>query len=121
MPFSIPEEIPVPTIEERLEARRLAELPVQQKAASLYATFDKNERTAVRIGMFPARKMQAAEAELLAEEAAAGPMSERQWDLYNARRCYVRYQGLLRRRKINDQWRRRRQGGTHEPLANGPA
>jgi hypothetical protein len=62
----------MPTIDERLEARRLALLGVKHKAASLYATFDGNERTAVRFGMFPARKMQAAEAELLAEEAAAG-------------------------------------------------
>jgi len=49
------------------------------------------------------------------------PMSERQWDLSNARRCYARYQELLRRHKINDQWRRSRQGSANDPLANGPA
>ena len=49
------------------------------------------------------------------------PMSQRQWDLYNARRCYARYQGLLLRRKIHEEWRRRRQGSANEPLANGPA
>ena len=56
-----------------------------------------------------------------AEGRKPRPMSERQWDLYNACRCYTRYQALLLRRKINAQWRRRRQGGAHEPLANGPA
>ncbi len=48
-------------------------------------------------------------------------MSERQWDLSNARRCYARYQALLHRRKINDQWQRRRQGNASDPLASGPA
>ena len=49
------------------------------------------------------------------------PMSERQWDPHNARRCYARYRELLLRRKIKDQWRQKRQGNAHEPLANGPA
>lgn len=56
----------MPTIEEYREARKQANLLIQQKAANLYATFDKNERTGVRFGMFPAKPMQQAEAELLA-------------------------------------------------------
>ncbi len=50
-----------------------------------------------------------------AEGRKPRPMSERQWDPHNARRCNARYQGLLLRRKINDQWRRRRQGGANAP------
>ncbi|MCL4682398.1 MAG: hypothetical protein KJZ92_14150 [Rhodocyclaceae bacterium] len=33
------------------------------KAAEMWEQFDKNERTGVRFGMFPAKKMQAAEKE----------------------------------------------------------
>jgi hypothetical protein len=56
----------MPTIEELHDARRQADLLIQQKAAAVYASFDKNERTCVRFGMFPAVKRRPAETELLA-------------------------------------------------------
>ena len=56
----------------------------------------------------------------VAENRKPRPMSQRQWDLSNARRCYARYQGLLLRRKINDQWRQRRHGSANDALANDP-
>jgi hypothetical protein len=56
----------VPTIEELRDSRKLADTLIKQKAIELYATFDKNERTGVRFGMFPAKKMEKAFAELAA-------------------------------------------------------
>jgi len=61
------------------------------------------------------------EAQSAAEGRKPRPMCEREWDLSNARRCYARYQELLLRRKINDQWQRRREGSAHDPLAKSPA
>lgn len=43
---------------------------IKQVAAEVYASFDANERAGVSFGMFPAGKMQAAQAKLL-EEAKA--------------------------------------------------
>lgn len=41
---------------------------VNAKAAELWGAFDDNEKTLVRFGMFPAAKMEKAEAELVAAE-----------------------------------------------------
>lgn len=59
-------------IRERREIRRLIELRIQQVGTELYGTFDKNERTCVQFGMFPAVKIQPAEAALLQELVADG-------------------------------------------------
>jgi hypothetical protein len=56
-----------PVIERLREARRTLELRIKQKAVAVYATFDQSERTIMRIGMFPAQKMQQAQQELIAE------------------------------------------------------
>ena len=49
--------------------RREAETLIRQKGAALYATFDKDDRTLVRFGMFPAGKMKQLDDELLAMKA----------------------------------------------------
>lgn len=49
------------------EERRLRELRIKQKAAQVYATFNKDERMLVRFGMFPHDKMVQADKELIAE------------------------------------------------------
>lgn len=54
-------------IERIRAARRLRETRIEQKAAEVYATFDKNERTAVRFGMMPRAKVESAEADLIRE------------------------------------------------------
>jgi hypothetical protein len=58
-----------PAISRRREERQQAELLIEQKAAALYATFDKDERVLVRFGMFPAGKMKQLDDELLALKA----------------------------------------------------
>jgi len=55
-----------------------------------------------------------------AEGRKPRPMSEREWDPSNARRCYARTRDSSARRRIKQEWRRRRQGGTNGPLPNGP-
>jgi hypothetical protein len=55
-----------PPIHKRRQERREAEQIIKQKATDLYATFDQNERTLVRFGMFPADKMKQLDDELLA-------------------------------------------------------
>lgn len=49
------------------EERELAETRIKQYAAEVYGTFDANERLTVRFGLFPMKKMEAAQAELAAE------------------------------------------------------
>lgn len=49
------------------EERNLAETRIKQFAAEVYGTFDENERLTVRFGLFPMKKMEAAQAELAAE------------------------------------------------------
>jgi len=54
------------------EIRKLIELRIKQVGVELYDTFDKNERTCVQFGMFPAVKIQPAEAALMQEMVAGG-------------------------------------------------
>lgn len=51
------------------EDYKSAETLIKLKAANLYATFDKSERTLVQFGMFPAAKMKHLDNELLAMKA----------------------------------------------------
>jgi hypothetical protein len=69
----------MPTIEEHREARKQADLLIAQKAALLYHTFDKSERTLVRFGMFPAAKMKQLDDEL------AGMAAEGLFPMYDKR------------------------------------
>jgi hypothetical protein len=45
-------------LEARKAARELARAEAERVAAELWAGFDKNEKTGVRFGMFPAKKME---------------------------------------------------------------
>ena len=45
---------------------------IKTRAAQAYALFDKNERTCVRFGMFPAVKMQAAQAAIISDMLVMG-------------------------------------------------
>ena len=58
-----------PPIERLRDSYAQAEWLIKQKAAALYATFDKSERTLVRFGMFPADKMRKLDEELSAMKA----------------------------------------------------
>jgi hypothetical protein len=60
------------TYPHRIRYRKSFETYVKNRAAEVYATFDKNERTACRFGMFPAAKMEAAQAQMLEECIAVG-------------------------------------------------
>lgn len=55
------------TIETRIAARKLQQVRIAQKAAEVYAAFDKNQRAGVRFGMFPREPMEKAQAELFVE------------------------------------------------------
>ena len=62
-------ELTNPVIDRLREARKLRELRIKQVAQEVWASFDENERTAVRFGMFPAGKTQEAEKKLVLEFA----------------------------------------------------
>lgn len=52
-----------PTKLDPLTDKRTMKMLCQQKAETMWADFDDNAKTGIRFGMFPAKEMQAADAE----------------------------------------------------------